>query len=379
MQYIVCDNGNVNLIKAGGFFSRPPSKEHYDAVFPYISKRTKVDVKALSESSRNMASMIESGLNILEALSVAISSSKNAVIASLLYDVKEEVTSGLSFSEAIRRFKEVPLLFTNTINAGERSGKLPAALRSLESFYGTLSTVNEKVQGALIEPTITLAGALGAFLFILKSVFPQLAQIAKTTGTHTKIGGLPGFMLMLSNHFIPLAIFIVVIFVLYYKYRVWVVLHLPFAGKLYARVQSHLTVFLIAKIFSVAFGAGIPITTAFQFVTDSVEDKAMKKEISKAADSISQAKSVSEAFSQTKLPVSLKSIARVGERSGKMVEMFDGLAEDSKEEIEIDLVLLEKAIGMVMLAVTATIVSLVIIPYYFGYFSIFSQISGGVH
>lgn len=372
-KYVVVTAQDIKLIETD---KNPKKEKIYEAVFPYITKRKKLEDSEIEIIANELAIMIESGLPLLEAITVTTASVKKASTASFLYDLKQDVLSGDSLSESISRYHEVPKLLASVIASGEKSGKLPDALKSAEKFYKVTSRVKKEINGALVEPSITLTAAGLLFIFILKMFFPQLKKMMDALGNGMKPSGVLSIMFKLSDHIMIVSIIIAILVMLFFKYRQEFLLILPIASPAYKKVLKILDTFIVSNIFAITLSAGIPLTSAFQYAIESALSEKFKKALERANISVQEASSIYEAFaSERDIPLDFKVVAHTGEKSGKLIEMFKNLADAQVEALDPEMEKMKKAINLAMLIVTAVVVLAAILPYYYSYFTMFAQLS----
>jgi len=370
-QYILAKAGDVKLIDISSF---RPHVEGADALFPYKAKRKRISPKDLSDIAHNLAVMQRSGLDILDSLATAISSSSSANAASLLYDVRQNVIAGSSLSAAFEEYKDqLPDVFLGVIRAGEQSGNLAQSLNSIEEFYRTVSKIKEGLNSQLIEPSITIVLSIGISLYLIGAIFPNFKQMASGMGVE-QLSGPINLLINLSNY-MPVLITVAVLAVaLFFRYREQIVLMLPVVGPEYRKLMAMLDTYASSEVLSIGFSAGLPLITIVDFMRKSVESKQYKKAMESVYRDVEEVKSLSEAFANVNVSPQLKAVVKIGERSGKIRSMADNLARTIVDSVDNEMEKMQRALFIGMTMLSAIIVAPILFAFYYGYFNIFQQL-----
>lgn len=371
MNYIIVKGDSVQLLSVSGIF--PPRVANADAVFLYKAKKN-IKPTDLADMAHDIAVMQESGLDMLDSINTAIASSHSNDVASLLYDVRRNMLAGASITDAFEEQKKwLPQMFLGVLRTGETSGNIAQALFSIEHFYRTVGKIKDNINGQLIEPSMTIVLSIGVALYLIGSVFPNFQSMV-TSMSVTQVPGILQLFFTLNN-FLPLLIIIAIAFVfLFFKFRERIILSMPIVGKQYSRVMTLLDTYSTAQILSVGVSAGLPIFAIVDFIHNSVQEKIFKQEIEKVYKDVANAKSLSDSFKDKKLPVQLKSIVTVGERSGRLKDMADSLSATVTSSIDAEMVKLERSLFLGMMLISVAIVAPVLFGFYFGYFGILNQV-----
>jgi len=370
-QYILAKAGEVKLIDISGF---RPHVEGADALFPYKAKRKRISPRDLADIAHNLAVMQRSGLDILDSLATAISSSSSATAASLLYDVRQNVIAGSSLSAAFEEYKDqLPDVFLGVIRAGEQSGNLAQSLNSIEEFYRTVSKIKEGLNSQLIEPSITIVLSIGISLYLIGAIFPNFKQMASGMGVE-QLSGPINVLINLSNY-MPVLITVAVLAVaLFFRFRERIVLALPVVGPQYRKLMAMLDTYASSEVLSIGFSAGLPLITIVDFIRKSVESKQYKKAMESVYRDVEEVKSLSEAFANVNVSPQLKAVVKIGERSGNIRSMADNLARTIVDSVDNEMEKMQRALFVGMTMLSAMIVTPILFAFYYGYFNIFQQL-----
>src|SRR5262249_10375682 len=144
-----------------------------------------VNLKALAIMSRQMATMISSGLSLLKALSILSNQTENKKLAGILQQVTVDVENGGSLSDAFAKFPvDFPPLMINMIRAGETGGFLEGALDSLAVNYEKESKLRSAIKSAMAYPVMVLIMSLAAVVLMLIFIVPVFKNMFDGLGSH---------------------------------------------------------------------------------------------------------------------------------------------------------------------------------------------------
>lgn len=130
-----------------------------------------------------LSNMINAGVSILESLAILSDQLENKKLRDAVSDIKRNVESGDSFSQALARHPRIfSKLFVNMVKAGEASGKLDTVLMRYAEFSENQADLKQKIQGALFYPIVLLCAGVTVMLFIVTFVIPQFAGIFAQSG-----------------------------------------------------------------------------------------------------------------------------------------------------------------------------------------------------
>jgi type IV pilus assembly protein PilC len=307
------------------------------------TKGGKVALADLVVFTRQLATMIDAGIAIVQALQALAEQTPNKVMRDTIKDVTTRVESGESFSEALMRHpKAFNRLYVSMVGAGEKGGLLAEILARLATYQENTERLRKKVKTALMYPSVVTFVAISITTFLLVRVVPTFKEIYSGFGAQ-----LPGPTLVLMGisdvvkHY-----FLILIMVagaamwgwLYYiktkpgrefwdKQRIKLPVFGPIAHKI---CLARFTRTLASLVRS-----GVPILEVLQIVSQTVGNVVMEKAIKASALDIERGEGISQALS--KHPVFPNMIIRMlsaGEQTGNIDNMLERVANFLDEEIE---------------------------------------------
>src|SRR6266545_3858942 len=158
----------------------------------------KVALSDLVVFTRQLATMIDAGLAMVQSLQALAEQTSNKVMRDVIRDVCTRVEDGDSFSQAlIKHPKVVNKLYVSMVDAGEKGGLLAEVLARLATYLENTARLRKKVKSAMMYPTAVTVVAIGITIFLLVKVVPVFGEIY--TGFGAKLPGPTQFLISLSN------------------------------------------------------------------------------------------------------------------------------------------------------------------------------------
>lgn len=300
-----------------------------------------INIKERSLMTRQLATLIDAGLPIEEALTgVAQQASKNK-IRSMLLSIRSKVMEGHSLADALASYpKAFPILFRASVEAGEQSGHLHAVLMQLADFTERQKQNAQKIQMAMMYPAILTLVAIGIVSFLLGSVMPDIVQVFDTQGA--QLPGITQFMLGLSNLITGYGLRFVVVIALLLMFYLWLVakpapkkakdklvLKLPGISNLIRISQITRYISTLAMLSS----SGVPLVEGMNIASQVVDNLAMQEKLKACQQKVKEGGSLGMAFEATKLlPPMMLQLIQSGERSGELDQMLARAARQQEDD-----------------------------------------------
>jgi type IV pilus assembly protein PilC len=345
----------------------------------------RVKTKDLAVASRQLATMLDSGVSLLRALSVVGQQAENRAMREVLSDVAAQVEQGASFSASLKRHPKVfPPLMTSMVEAGELGGFLDRALTaSAENFEKTLKLQNE-VKAALTYPIVVLIIAVLAVTAMLLFIVPVFENMFADFG-----GNLPAptqFLVDLSHvmpFILPPLVVVIVALVVWWRakrntvgYRSAVdpiKLKLPVFGKLFRL----LAVARFARNFATLLGTGVPMLQSLQVVGETAGNYEVERALQEVQEDVRKGGQLGAGLARHPIfPEMLTQMVAIGEESGSADAMLAKAADFYDGEVETMTKQLSAILEPVMIVLLAGLLGFMIVALYLPMFSIFNEIQG---
>lgn len=293
--------------------------------------------------SAQLSVMLETGVPLADALDAYVAQTRSTHLKRIVELVTDRITSGVSFSGAIRQFPRVfPQIMVSLIQASEATGTLGSMLGRVAEHMGRERKTIKQIRGALTYPMFMVTMALAVSVFLITWVLPKFAKIYESRSAALP---LPTRMVLGISNFIganaPVlalaAAGLIVGFALFRKSDKGRTLidgfkiKAPVIGPIYTNFYLSRA----ASTLSELLGAGVSLPDALEIVagvTENVHWRRMWKDIDA---SIREGKTMSDVVMQCSLvPPSVAQIIAAGERTGKLPQVLDRVARIAQEEMD---------------------------------------------
>jgi type IV pilus assembly protein PilC len=303
----------------------------------------RVDQADLVIFTRQLATMIRSGLAIVQSLQALADQTLNKVMRDTIHDVCARVEGGDSFSEALRRHpKAFNRLYVCMVAAGEKGGLLSDILTRLAIYLENSARLRKKIKSAMMYPTFVAVVAIVITTLLLVKVVPVFGEIFVSFKSTLPA---PTLYLMQISNFVQSYLVLLLMVAGGGTYAWLYFIKTPLGQKFWDSRRIRLPIFgpiahaaclaRFARTLSSLVRSGVPILEVLQIVSQTVDNVVMENAVKKAALDIERGESMSAALA--KHPVFPNMIVRmvsVGEQTGKVDEMLDCVADFLDEEVE---------------------------------------------
>src|SRR5208282_6640052 len=277
--------------------------------------------------TRQLATMIDAGLAMVQSLQALAEQTTNKVMRDVIRDVCARVESGDSFSEALQKHpKAFNRLYVCMVGAGEKGGLLAEILARLATYLENTARLRKKVKSAMMYPIVVSVVAIGITIFLLVKVVPVFADIFTTMGGH--LPAATQFLIDLSNvlqhhflYFIGSAGALVFGWLYYIKTPVgrafWDArrIKLPIFGQ----IAHKICLARFCRTMASLVRSGVPILEVLAIVQNTVGNVIMEGAIKTAAGDIERGEGISDSLSKHPIfPTMIIRMITAGEQTGKI-------------------------------------------------------------
>lgn len=345
--------------------------------------KAKVGLKDLAVMSRQMATMIGSGLSLLRTLTILADQTENKTLADILVAVSKDVENGGALSDSLGKHEqEFPPIMISLIRAGETGGFLDESLMAVAKNFESEVKLKATIKSALTYPVIVLIMALLAVAGMLIFIVPIFKTMFEGFG-----GQLPlptQLLVWLSEAMIyvgPALAVGIVVFSIWWgrnknteKVRSFldpIKLKLPVFGTL----MNKIAIARFSRNFSSMLSAGVPILQVLQIVGETSGNMVIEKALKNVAEGVRQGRSIAEPLSkETVFPPMVTQMVSVGEDAGALEQMLGKIADFYDDEVQAVTEQLTAMIEPLMIAFLGVVVGGMIVALYLPIFSIFTLI-----
>ncbi|WP_076417284.1 type II secretion system inner membrane protein GspF [Colwellia sp. UCD-KL20] len=335
----------------------------------------KISAAELALITRQLATLVESGLPLEESLmAVAEQCDKNS-LKSMIMAVRTKVTEGYGLAESMSEYPHVfNHLYRAMVAAGEKSGHLDKVLNRLADYTEQRQQLRSQMIQALVYPVIMTVVAVGVIAILLTAVVPKIVGQFEHMGAN--LPGTTQFLIASSDFLQSYGLFIVILIMAIIiafsrlmqkpKFRFSAherLIKLPGIGK----VSKGINTARFARTLSILNASAVPLLESMSISGEVLDNLYIKQKVKEAADKVREGTSLRVSLEQTKLfpPMMIHMIAS-GEKSGQLEHMLGRAADNQDREFEalvsISLKAFEPALMVTMAGVVLFIVMAILQP-----------------
>lgn len=340
----------------------------------------KVKPEDIAVFSRQLATMLASGIPLVQAFEIVGNGHEKPSVQKLILDVKMDIEGGTSLHEALAKH---PLyfddLYVNLVEAGEQAGALENLLDKIATYKEKTEAIKKKVKKALFYPAAVLVVAVVVTLILLIFVIPQFESLFKGFGAE-----LPAFTQMVINlsKFVQNnGIYLAVVFggagyaFFYFKKRSKKMrevldrlsLKLPIIGPIL--VKSAIARY--ARTLSTMFAAGVPLVEALDSVAGATGNVVYENAVYKMRDEVATGQRLQRAMENTQLfPNMVIQMVAVGEEAGALDQMSAKVAEFYEAEVDNAVDSMSSLLEPMIMAILGVLVGGLVIAMYLPIFKL---------
>lgn len=303
----------------------------------------KVALTDLVVFTRQLATMVDAGLAMVQSLQALGEQATNKVMKDVIKDVCQRVEGGDSFSEALAKHPKVfTRLYVCMVGAGERGGLLAEILARLATYLENTMRLRKKVKSACMYPTVVTITAIGITIFLLVKVVPVFGEVYKSFGNRLPA---PTQMLIDFSKFMQ-DYLLYVLFAsggLVYGWLSYIKtkkgrefwdgarIKLPIFGD----IAHKICLARFTRTLASLIRSGVPILEVLSIVCNTVGNVVMEKAIRASAADIEKGEGISAALAKHPVfPVMIIRMITAGEQTGKLENMLERISDFLDDEIE---------------------------------------------
>lgn len=346
----------------------------------------KVTEKDITLFTRQLATMMKSGVPLLQAFDIVGRGHANPAVGKLLLDIKADVETGTSLSQAFRKF---PLyfdnLFCNLVGAGEQAGILDSLLDRLATYKEKILAIKSKIKSALFYPIAVIIVAFIITAVIMLFVIPAFKGVFQSFGADLPAPTL--FVIAISDFFVAYwwAIFGIIGGGLYAFFESWkrsekvqmamdrLLLRVPVFGELIRKsVIARWT-----RTLATMFAAGVPLVESLDSVGGAAGNFVYKVATRQIQSEVSTGTSLTIAMQNVEVfPNMVIQMVSIGEESGALDSMLSKVADFFEREVDDTVEALSSLMEPIIMVVLGTLIGGMVVAMYLPIFKMGSVVGG---
>src|ERR1044071_2318698 len=337
-----------------------------------LFQRNKVKSKILMIFTRQLATLIDSGLPLLRSLTVLAKQERDKVLKKTINKLADSVQSGNTFSDALALHPKIfNDLYVNMVRAGEVGGVLETVLNRLSEFQEKANKIKNKVVSAMVYPIIVMTMAVGIMAFLRVFIVPKFEAIF-----HDMLGDKPlpvitQFVLGTSNfvqHHGLVLLGAVIVVVTAYKFigrtkgGRFVIDSFKLRMPVFGDLNRKTAISRFARTLGTLVTSGVPILQALNITRETAGNAAIARAIARVHDSVKEGESIVQPLEASKtFPPMVVSMIDVGEETGKLPEMLLKIADVYEDEVDNAVVALTSMLEPLMIVFLAIVVGTIVL------------------
>lgn len=294
----------------------------------------RVTIKDKAFLSRQLSTMLSSGLAIDRAVGVLATQTKKKAIKEALERIGKDLEGGQKFSAAVSRFPKIfDKVYVNVAISGEAVGKLADVLTHLADELEKQDNFVGKIRGAVMYPAFILVAMIGVVILMLVKVVPQLSQVFAESGV--QLPWTTRFLVSSSNFFVNywwLAILILIALIIVIRLVYLSKTGVYFINRLIINLPGGVGQDIYMARFSRTLGmlvsSGTPIIEAMRITGDVINNAIYRDSLANVASQLERGIPISVPIEKDpNFPVIVSQMISVGEQTGQLDKVLDNLAE----------------------------------------------------
>jgi len=340
----------------------------------------KISPKDIAIFSRQIATMMKSGVPLVQSLEIIANGQKNVRMKKLVDSLRADIEGGSSIYEAMLKHPvQFDELYRNLVKAGETAGVLETVLDTIATYKENVEALKSKIKKALFYPAMVIAVAILVSGIMLVYVVPQFEDVFKGFGADLPaftqvIVDLSRFMVEWWLPVLAVVIATIVAFFFFYKRSLAfqhfldkVTLQIPVIGQ----IMHNSAIARFARTLATTFRAGVPLVEALDSVAGATGNSVYTKATYRIRDDVSVGYPVNMAMKQTNLfPHMVVQMTAIGEEAGALDTMLFKVAEFYEQEVNNSVDALASLLEPMIMIVIGVLVGSMVVGMYLPIFKL---------
>lgn len=343
-----------------------------------------VRIGDLSLFTRQLSTMVGSGLPIVRSFQILEEQTKNSMLRRAVADIRANLEGGWTLHDSMAQHPRIfSQMYISMVKAGETGGSLDTVLNRLADTLERDREINSKIKSSSIYPIIVMCMAVVVVIVILTFVMPTF--ISQFTSSGTELPAFTQFFMNISYFIRDLWYALIIGIILLVAVLKWIgrqpngrlffdrlYLHLPIIGKAVNRIA----VSRFTRILGTLIKSGVPILEALEVLKGVVGNRVISDAIGEARNSIREGQSIAAPLAATAVfePMVTQMIA-VGEETGSLDDMLERMAVFYDNEVTFAIDAMLKSMEPAMIIIVGVVIGAIIIAIYLPVFNVIQTIS----
>jgi type IV pilus assembly protein PilC len=362
-----------SVLRRQGIFVTKIKKRRY-------AKGGKIRDKDITLFTRQLSTMLRSGVPLLQSFDIVAKGSSNAAVSRLFTDIRADVETGTALSQAFRKYPlHFDALYCNLVGAGEQAGILDDLLDRLATYKEKIQAIKGKIKSALFYPAAILVVAAIVVTVIMLFVVPAFKEVFESFGA-----GLPAPTMMviaMSDFFVEnwYLLFGALGAAAYFAMQAWkrspkvkmsfdrAILRAPIFGEVFRKA----TIARWLRTLSTMFAAGVPLVEALDSVGGASGNHVYLMATRKIQQEVATGTSLTVAMQNSQVfPNMVLQMASIGEESGSLDSMLGKAADIYEREVDEAVASLSSLLEPMIMVILGVLIGGLVIAMYLPIFKL---------
>jgi type IV pilus assembly protein PilC len=340
----------------------------------------KISDKDISLFTRQLATMMKSGVPLLQAFDIVGRGHSNPAVGKLLLDIKSDVETGSSLSQAFRKYPlQFDALYCNLVGAGEQAGILDTLLDRLATYQEKMIAIKSKIKAALFYPISILVVAFVITAVIMIFVIPAFKQVFTSFGADLPA---PTLLVMAISDFFVAYWFIIFGLIgggIYGFFEAWkrsekvqfAMDRLLLKAPVFGNIIRKSVIARWTRTLSTMFAAGVPLVESLESVGGAAGNYVYKLATKQIQSEVSTGTNLTNAMQNTNLfPNMVTQMVAIGEESGALDGMLSKVADFFEQEVDDAVDAMSSLMEPIIMVVLGTLIGGMVIAMYLPIFKL---------
>jgi type IV pilus assembly protein PilC len=359
---------------------------------PKATTGGRIKPKILMIFTRQLATLIDSGLPLLRGLTVLSKQEPNPVLRGTIAALADSVQSGSTFSEALAQHPRIfNKLYVNMVKAGELGGVLEVVLVRLAEYQEKAHKLKNKIVSAMVYPIIVMFIAVAILIFLMLFIVPKFESMFAELGKDAELPMISQVVFGTSKFFLNATLvppvpnvvwFLVVIGLICVGFNMWgktkggrrMIDTLKLKAPIFGDIQRKSAIARFSRTLGTLVTSGVPILQALNITRDTAGNVVVSDAIEKVHEAVKEGESIVTPLQASSVfPSMVISMVDVGEETGQLPEMLLKVADVYDDEVDNAVTALTSILEPIMIVILALVVGAVVFALFLPLIKIISE------
>jgi type IV pilus assembly protein PilC len=344
------------------------------------SRQKKISQADITVFTRQLSTMMKSGLPMMQAFDIAAKGHANPSMTSMLINIRNEVEQGHALADSFAKYpKYFDRFYCNLVRAGETGGVLESILDKLSIYKEKTQSIKKKVRGALTYPIAVIVVAIALVFVMMMYVLPSFGKVYQEMGV--PLPGLTQMMMDISDFFVAYGVYMIILIIGgaigFFKWlqksedlqkRIdYMLLKIPIFGPIIRKAA----IARWSRTTATLFAAGVPMVEVLDSVSGATGNIRYEEATRDIRSKVNQGISLTSSMQATELfPNMVIQMTMIGEESGSLDDMLNKAAEFYEEDVDTAVSQLSSLMEPIIMVALGLIVGVILVAMYLPLFNI---------